>query len=161
MDDIRQALKEAIEDVLEKMFFVRMPGDGEEPPVVDGIELEAQLRFEGEPGGALALRITAEAARSIAADFLGTEENELDEQQIGEVVCELANMICGSLLSRLESEATFRLWSPEVVTTPAAETAEPEGAYQAVHAAPVGNGTLTVRVTTERPVCLLPERRVS
>jgi hypothetical protein len=31
------------------------------------------------------------------------------------VVCELANMICGSVLSRLERNATFQITHPELV----------------------------------------------
>ena len=49
-----------------------------------------------------------------AADFLGVDEGELTGHQVGEVVCELANMICGSVLSRMESAATFRIAPPKL-----------------------------------------------
>jgi hypothetical protein len=53
-------------------------------------------------------------ARVVGAGFLGREEAEVSDAQAGEVVCELANMICGSVLSRLESEATFQITHPEL-----------------------------------------------
>ncbi|HEY2018387.1 MAG TPA: chemotaxis protein CheX, partial [Bryobacteraceae bacterium] len=95
------ALRESVEDVLEKMFFIQSAG---EPPNANcKPECCARLSFDGNPPGWLILRLTAAAARSVAADFLGEEETALTAQQIGEVVCELANMICGSVLSRVES----------------------------------------------------------
>src|SRR4051794_38968597 len=107
------ALQESVDEVLEKMFFVRSLGDV--ASTADEPECIARLSFEGEPSGWLALRVTAHAARSVAADFLGEDEGELSDGQVGEVVCELANMICGSLLSRVERNATFRLETPQLV----------------------------------------------
>jgi CheY-specific phosphatase CheX len=162
MVEIVQALREATGEVLEKMFFVRTAAAGLEAPENAGVEMEARLGFTGEPGGWLGLRVTAAAARSIAADFLGAEEYELEERQIEEVVCELANMICGSLLSRLESQATFHLSSPAIVAPGAGGPAgAAEGESRAVYATAVGRGILTVRVMTERPVCSLSEKRAS
>jgi hypothetical protein len=45
---------------------------------------------------------------------MGEEEDALDPARVGEVVCELANMICGSLLSRLETDTCFELHHPEL-----------------------------------------------
>jgi hypothetical protein len=56
----------------------------------------------------------------VGAGFLGREEAEVSDGQAGEVVCELANMICGSVLSRLESEETFQITHPELVPQEAA-----------------------------------------
>ena len=162
MSEIQTALREALAEVLEKMFFVGLPEEAGEPSADAGPEIEARLEFAGEPGGRLELRLPAEAARLIAADFLGTEANEIGERQALEVVGELANMICGAMLSRLESEATFHLQPAEVTACQKADWhSRAEGGTWAVQAAAVGTGTLTVRVTTERPACLLPEKRAS
>src|SRR5271165_6215349 len=101
---LRQALAESLDEVLEKMFFVRSLGELAGP--ASGPVTAAHLTFEGDPPGSLTLRMTPAAARSVAADFLGEEEAELSPKQIGEVVCELANMICGSVLSRVERNTT-------------------------------------------------------
>ena len=36
------------------------------------------------------------------------------EAQIGQVVCELTNMLCGSVLSRIEKDTLFDLSSPRL-----------------------------------------------
>jgi CheY-specific phosphatase CheX len=144
------ALREAAEDVLEKMFFIR--DTGEDAPVGAGQapEITARLTFEGSPPGWLTLQAGKAVARSITADFLGEEEASVTDQQAEEMVCELANMICGSVLSRTESDATFRLSSP-VVTMPE-NLPDPGGA--AVHRVALGSGTIVILMKAEAAVCL-------
>jgi hypothetical protein len=43
------------------------------------------------------------------------EEQELSQARAGDVVCELANMLCGSVLSRIGADFTFDLSHPEIV----------------------------------------------
>ncbi len=73
----------------------------------------AELRFHGNPSGGFRVRVPWKLARVVGAGFLGREETEVSDSQAEEVVCELANMICGSVLSRLESKATFQITHPE------------------------------------------------
>ena len=161
-DLLHQALEGAVEEVLERMFFTETLGDALEleqspaPPRED--EIAVRVAFEGTPSGALTLRLTAAAARPIAADFLGEDQDAVSDGQIHEVACELANMICGSVLSRVESAATFRLAKPQIVS--GAETAEAEPAA-AIHAVEISNGNLTVMMTTERPACSPPAESAS
>src|SRR5258708_22235218 len=95
------------------MFSVRSLGEPQNPR--DEPAVTAHVTFEGDPPGWLTLRVAAVAARSVAADFLGEEGPEISEQQIGEVVCELANIICGSVLPPVGSKATFRAATPLLV----------------------------------------------
>ena len=144
--DLELVLAQCTEMVLEQMFFVRalngsLPGGGS--------ELVSEVAFEGKPSGRLSLRVTTAAARSIAADFLGEDERVLSEQQVGEVICELANIICGSVLSRVESETTFRLHSPGLVSA----ASEFPAANSVVHSINIDHGKLTVDFRSERPVC--------
>jgi len=67
--------------------------------------------------GYLDLRVSREGAQSIASSFLATEE-EVPEHRVNDVICELANVICGALLSVLLSERGFRLLTPEVLREP-------------------------------------------
>lgn len=151
MVEIQQALKEASEEVLEKMFFVRGMEGGDCQPS-GGADLHAGLDFEGEPGGSLRLSLSESAARSVAADFLAAEEYALSMRQIEEVICELANMICGSLLSKLERDARLRLSSPRVFRAGAAES-KTSGGERAEHSAAIAGGILTITVLTEGPIC--------
>jgi CheY-specific phosphatase CheX len=146
------ALRESVEEVLEKMFFVRTMGDAETgQPVAD---LAARLTFEGDPSGCLTLRIPQSAARSISADFLGAEEEDLSEPEIREVVCELANIICGSLLSRVESTTTFRLASPRIVPV----KSEDDSFGECLHALEIANGALIVTLQMDNGTCSAAEK---
>ncbi|MDR3698572.1 MAG: chemotaxis protein CheX [Candidatus Sulfopaludibacter sp.] len=149
-DSLQFVLQQSVEDVLEKMFFIRSLDDALEEPGLPEGDVKAHLTFDGEPSGFLTLRVTREAARSISADFLGAEEGDLNEQQVGEVVCELANMICGSVLSRFESAVTFRLAQPELGEGDEhAEPASGTAGLRALHCVEIGGGNLTVAIHTE------------
>lgn len=146
---LARVLAECTEQVLEQMFFVRPLGD----PLLEGPPssppLVADVDFAGEPSGHLILSVSTQAARSIAADFLAEEEPVLSEQQVGEVVCELANIICGSVLTRIESRTLFHLGSPRLRSHDlVAEIYTP--AMQSLN---LWNGNLTVALRTEFPIC--------
>ena len=143
-----RVLRESLVDVLEKMFFVSIldePSDAATPPVPD--EIAVRLSFEGKPSGSLMVQLDRSVARSIAADFLGAETGELSDSQVGEVMCELANMICGSVLSRVEGAVTFRLGAPAIVAT------GPPPAGAVVYSVPLGPAAITVAMITETPIC--------
>jgi CheY-specific phosphatase CheX len=106
----------AARQVLETMFFTTIMGERDDPP--GDPMVEARVSFEGDPSGSFGLRLSAGAARSIAANFLGLEdEAELAPTQVGEVACELANMICGALLSQVESGSTFQIAHPRLAAS--------------------------------------------
>lgn len=153
---LNAALRDSVVDVLETMFFVRSTGDSRGEASAG--DIVARVHFEGEPSGNLTLRMSALAARSVSADFLGEEDWNLAEHQIGEVVCELANMVCGSFLSRVESNATFRLDTPCLASIDA--DCEPADVRQPVahrsrvasHSMEIAGGALRVFVETEARV---------
>ena len=142
------ALAECSAQVLEKMFFVQPSGEAAPPAPEADTDLIYGVDFTGDPSGHLALRVGVGAARTVAADFLGEDEGQLSDFQVGQVVGELANMICGSLLSRIESGTTFRLDSPKPLS--AWKTA---GGDAVVHSLILAAGVLTGECSTERPVC--------
>jgi len=143
--DLDGPLRAAVDEVLETMFFVQ--GEGEAHPGRGPEELfTAQVEFEGSPPGTLGLRITREAARRMAADFLGEETWDLPESRTLDVVLEMANMFCGAVLSRVESETVFRL-APPTVTFAVGEVVEPsEGA--SIYDVQLSEGALQVALRT-------------
>lgn len=153
---LRQALRDSVDEVLEKMFFAETLGeapDASQPGGSRADELHVQLSFQGEPPGVMCLLLTTAAARQIAADFLGIDEIEISEKQVSEVVCELANMICGSVLSRAESAATFHLGVPEIV---ALATEPAQALSNTRYCVQLSNGRLAVNIATGTTICPRP-----
>jgi hypothetical protein len=79
---------------------------------------------------------------------MGEDEEALTDSQPREVVCELANMLCGSFVSGLEGEENFELASPELAGG-GEETAEAETPPAARQSYQLENGVLTVTVHLE------------
>jgi len=116
-------------EVLECMFFTSPAEDAApSPPASEGY-IGARLLFHGKPSGRFGIRTPLETGGRIAANFLGVEEDSLTEGQIGEVIRELANMLCGSVLSRLEEHERFDLSQPQLDL---AEDPEKHTAYRLV-----------------------------
>lgn len=109
-----EMLAEAAGEVLETMFFTGIFGAAQARESLAGPHFAARLTFDGTPGGALTLSVAAPAASALAANFLAASDDEPPgPAQLASVVCELANMVCGALLSKVQSERHFRLSSPE------------------------------------------------
>jgi CheY-specific phosphatase CheX len=123
-EEKEQWLSAAAADVLETMFF--SPVMDEAP--VSGTPCEgalaARLQFSGARSGAFTVRVTEGAARVIAANFLAEEADEPAPAQVEEVICELSNMICGAVLSRLDRGAHFDLSTPALVDPLAVVTSQ-------------------------------------
>jgi CheY-specific phosphatase CheX len=114
MSKLDQMVSDCAIEVLESMFFTSLAGDGASCENPDGPWISARLSFHGNPTGRFGVRTGLDTGRKIAASFLGIEEDALTEPQIGEVVCELANMLCGTVVSRLEEDSRFELAPPSI-----------------------------------------------
>ena len=172
-NEIQIGLAAAVEEVLETMCFTSVlssgegpapacmegavPADGDEGPPADpevavpadagARACTAELRFEGNPSGGCRVSVPLKLARVVGAGFLGSDEMEVSDSQAEEVVCELANMICGSVLSRLESEETFRITHPELVPPERGAGFEGAGIHRWFD---LGDGILTVSLELQR-----------
>ena len=154
---IRTALSSAVADVLESMFFLEGLGEAAEPPA-EAETVTVHLTFDGDPPGCFQMRLARPAANAIAADFLGEDAGSLTAQQSTDVTLELANMICGAVLSRIESIATFRLGGPQIVADGTGQHVPDEKTRYTVE---TGSGTLTVAIQMETPTCSPTERYAS
>lgn len=114
VSEVEQLLSEAAAEVLETMFFTSLAAEGEAaPPMIEPVVC-ACLSFHGARSGHLGVRVPLETAREVAANFLGLEDAELTEARVGDVICELSNMVCGLVLGRLENSGLFELARPEL-----------------------------------------------
>lgn len=102
-----------ISEVLETMFFTEA-----EPAACEHGWLPSapcvRVRFEGSHRGQLLLALSQDAADPVAAGFLGLEPLELTEMLRAQVLEELANIVCGALLSHLWPDSKLALASPEL-----------------------------------------------
>lgn len=101
----------AAQEVLETMFFTSVYGTSQ--CSATGNVLFSTLRFEGDPSGTVTIGISEGTVRPLAANFLGLEADELTINQVEQVCSELANMVCGNVLSRTAADRTFRLTHPQ------------------------------------------------
>jgi CheY-specific phosphatase CheX len=154
---IHAALSGAVANVLERMFFLEVLGEAAEPPP-EAETVTVDLSFEGDPPGRFRMRISRPAANTVAADFLGEDAGSLTDRQSTEVTLELANMICGAVLSRIESSASFRLGTPQIA---AGDTGKQRPAEETRYTVDTGSGALTVAIQMETPTCSPTEKYAS
>jgi CheY-specific phosphatase CheX len=136
------------------MFFLEVLGEVAEPPP-EAEALTVHLSFDGDPPGHFRMRIPRPAANAVAADFLGEDPELLSARQSADVTLELANMICGAALSRIESRAAFRLGSPQIVVGNSGQRGPAEETRCTVE---TGIGALTVAIQMETRTCSPTEK---
>ncbi|MBU3950062.1 MAG: chemotaxis protein CheX [Proteobacteria bacterium] len=116
--EMMTAMKQAISEVMEKMFFMPVqindkPGTlsewfSSEEPIIG-----ATLSFTGIQSGYSYLLIPAGAARELTANFLGYSEDTISEKHERDTVKEALNMIVGYMLSQFED--AFKLGIPQYI----------------------------------------------
>ena len=114
---VARCLQEAAEEVLETMFFLTVEREAEWSEMAQKSHQYAEMDFEGAAEGRLELAVSEDLAPALASGFFGKDESELTAAEISAVICELANMLCGSVLSRLEKDSLFRLGAPQVMAS--------------------------------------------
>jgi hypothetical protein len=112
-------------EVLDAMYFTTVmetshpkeladAGEGEAMTVGDE-EYAFSLSFKGDVCGRFGLHMGAAMGRGLAANFLGEDEADLSASDVGEVAGELANMLCGAVVSKVEGRSKFVLSHPEAM----------------------------------------------
>lgn len=114
VNELDRVLEEAAAEVLETMFFTSLSEDQEAVQSLAEPLVCTRVAFRGAPSGRLGIRVSAETGRQIAANFLGLETAEVSDARMEEVLCELSNMVCGTVLSRIEKDSVFELQHPEI-----------------------------------------------
>lgn len=122
--DLERLLETAVEEALETMFFSESMGPCEPEPV--GSAFDVRVAFRGAMSGSVSVRISKASALSLAASFLGESEDSLEDARVAQVVCELANIFCGSIVTRMESHGSFDLAAPELLSYPDDPQATPD-----------------------------------
>lgn len=133
--------REALQEVLETMFF-ELPvedltlGDG---PSDD--DLLAFARFSGSLSGTLAVAASPNVCAPLAAGFLGIEPDEISPADRDHMIIEIGNMLTGATMSRIEPAGRLRIDQP---TLPDSETRASLLALSPWLRFPMDNGHLLV-----------------
>ena len=116
------ACNEAMEEMLETMFFESLLDAPVPETAIPEDALTVLVSFQGAVSGRVWVALTPALADHLLVNFLGREDSDpttLAEQVM--VTCELANMLCGCMLSRVDPENRLEIAAPHIVETPALE----------------------------------------
>ena len=116
MPEIRVMIEEAVENVLETMCFSAVMGQAETTEAQAALGLGASVEFSGPSHGSVLIGCSRAGARGLTKNFLG-ETNVTDEQSL-QFVLELANMICGAVVSAFGATGQYDLALPHPVAPP-------------------------------------------
>jgi hypothetical protein len=147
-DRASMACSAAVSDVLEKMFFELVVESPEVCPLPAPGPLDtSRVYFRGSARGCLIVAAPPSLSGCLAAAFLALENQGASASNIEFVLGELANILCGSALGRLQPDGVFRLSIPE--THLGRILAEPGGPRFSWIRFPMDNGPLFVGLRLE------------
>jgi hypothetical protein len=95
--------------VLETMFFTGVEAVAEQTSFACDETIARTVRFEGPPNGEFCVGLPHQTAAALASSFLGLDPEEISTSDCEQIAEELANMICGSVLSHYAPQGSFHL----------------------------------------------------
>ncbi len=113
-----QLLAQAADEVLGTMYFSFVDPIANLDDLMDGPVLESGLKghieFTGPTAGSMDSYCGEGPTRVLSANFLGEDEDEVDQEVIHDAFKELTNMIVGRFLALIEPEKVCDLGLPVV-----------------------------------------------
>lgn len=100
--DRQSALKKAISDVLETMFFVGVDFLSNTPPRVTHFHESRISLSTHNQHIELCLKTTEDFAKTITANLLGIDEEKVSQDDLEDSIKELTNMVGGNFQGRLK-----------------------------------------------------------
>jgi hypothetical protein len=124
--DLQTLLAETMRDVLEMSFFANILEETIPKPFMTSLpSMAATVEFSGAACGSFLLVATPLAVRTLALEFIGDSAEDRDAEDAcvspekmqlavpdEEVFKELTNILCGSVLSRFETDHCCNLSQP-------------------------------------------------
>jgi hypothetical protein len=104
--DLQTSITEAVERVLETMCFSAVLGTCDSDEAQSRLDLSAAIDYSGANRGTVLVGCCQAAAQALARNFLG--DGQVSEEQVAQLVGELANMICGAVVSGFEGGPALR-----------------------------------------------------
>ena len=119
-ETMMKTMREATSNVLETMFYQPVQIRDTNCSLQKWFSgkqflVGATLSFNGPSAGSFYLLLPATMVTGITANFLGIEEEKINEEQKKDTVKESLNMIGGHMLSLFDTEGAFKLGIPEFI----------------------------------------------
>ncbi|MGO9139650.1 MAG: chemotaxis protein CheX [Syntrophales bacterium] len=115
MKEMKEIMMAAIFDVVEQMFYVFLePVDDKDSDYA----MEAAIQFTGDLKGEMSILVSDGLAKSMVHNLLGLETKQMTKEDIEDCVKEVANMICGNFLGKLDRTTVFDLSVPSYSQPP-------------------------------------------
>lgn len=111
MPELADMLGSLAEQVLETMFYTAVLGPASE---TEGSRLAAVVTFTGSRTGTVVVSAPESTAKALTADFLGIDLESVPEGHVPTVLGELANVLCGAMLARIDPAGGFVISPPSV-----------------------------------------------
>lgn len=116
-----ETLKDAISNVLERMFFQTLAMSEKRIPLQEWFSNHrplagAKIEFHGAHPGTAYLISSQEALKDLAENFLGVQSGAIQEEEKKDTLKEALNMIGGQMLALMDKGGTFRLGIPQSLT---------------------------------------------
>lgn len=114
-EDLRRVIFETFSEVFETMFFTFLEPLEERPEMEAlgrGRFIEAAISYSGGFNGNFLFYFPWELGKNITVNFLGVDEDGVQDGQIMDTAAETANMAIGSLLGKLDPKGTASLAIP-------------------------------------------------
>jgi len=115
---LNDVLIESAKEVFETMVFMDLAEATELDQDIEGWTLLGSITFKGSIEGCLAICCSTHCAQAIAINMLGMDTTaELTKEDTCDAIGEIANMVMGSVKSRLlEKVGNFEVSIPSVVS---------------------------------------------
>lgn len=115
-EDLRRVIFATFSEVFETMFFTFLEPLEEAPgkeEVGCGKFIEATIGYSGGCNGSFRFYFPWELGKNITVNFLGVDEEDVQDGQVKDTAAETANMAIGSLLGKLDPGGKASLAIPQ------------------------------------------------
>lgn len=123
-DSKKKELRKIVSDAMEKLAFMFFIPDMPREPIPFQNAVAAQVSFTGVFSGRLAMVITEPALTELAANMLGIDGDEVEQEHLNDALRESVNIICGNWLPvEGGDEAVFNIGPPKILDSSEAAAA--------------------------------------
>jgi chemotaxis protein CheX len=104
---LKDSMLDSAREVFETMAFMALEEvhEEQEKPDLEDVTLLGTITFKGSLEGCLGICCGSRCARTIGANMLGTEPDEvMGDDDMNDAIGEIANMVMGALKARIQDE---------------------------------------------------------